>query len=98
MAVASLIVAILAFVISAATALYVRRQAVVAAAARKAPPGTSSMPTVVGMKLAVAESVIRSAIADPQFLVRQVNAIAPPGTVISQSPAGGTKVEPGSEV
>jgi hypothetical protein len=64
-----------------------------------ATPGASRMPKVVGMKLATAQEVIKSAIADPQFVVRQASSVGrPPGIVISQSPAAGTEVNPGAEV
>jgi len=101
MALASLVVAVVALVVSGASWQYARNRPIAAAAktADAATPDTSSMPMVVGMKLAVAQSVLLSAIADARIEVQEeTNGNAPPGIVIRQSPAAGTAVPTSSTI
>lgn len=57
---------------------------------------TRRMPMVVGMKLAMAESILLQ--AGLSITVAQVNASAPPGIVVAQTPVAGSPVTPGSHI
>jgi 1A family penicillin-binding protein len=59
-------------------------------------PPKAAVPNVVGMDQATAESALGS--AGFKASIRQVDSPKPQGTVVSQSPGGGTKAEVGSTV
>jgi len=57
------------------------------------------MPSVIGMSLAQAQTVISTAIADPQATIQQSDpGKVPPNMVIGQRPAAGSEVASGSHI
>ena len=56
------------------------------------------MPMVIGMRLDVAEAVVRSAMTDAEIFLNRGYASFPAGGVIAQSPPPGARVPPWCQV